>query len=141
MKLKDFEPSAKIYATFSDSKKSFYNHFIELDESPNSYEPFCNELLLILLKDYEGIRDEVEEHYGLFDLMNMEIEIILKSIKDRPYIFSYSNDGDNFGFEGFINYKFIQDGNLENMHYLLFEEDEDSKNLLYKSGYLKVISN
>jgi len=103
MKLKDFEPSAILKVGMSPANGP--GHYICPEVMWNNpiYTKFMKELALSALKKYllngeDEVLAEFEECSTIDDLLNMNIEDILKIIGDLPGIDDGSNDGSCLGY-------------------------------------------
>ena len=131
MKLKDFRPSVTLKVALVERWKVFGSHFISTEQDTKE---FFDELFLSFVLDsavnnsydmLDTLMDDLNIHSEK-ELLELDINQILKTVHDRPCIYTYDHDGDNIGFDDcnhFINVNFVEDGNFENSKMLKFKEE------------------
>ncbi len=146
MKLKNFKPSNTLKVGLSETFNEY--HYIYTEEKNSQ---FFDDLLLsaILYKINESEEDFVEILSRYFDVktvedyLNLECDYILKTLKGRPCIWTYSSDGDNVGFcpddinELNLDNEFVYYGNFNESKFIKFEEEVSYAGVAI--GVLKII--
>ena len=131
MKLKDFRPSATLKVALAKTLIVSGSYFISTEQDTTE---FFDELFLSFLLD-----SAVNNSYDILDilmddlnissekeLLELDINQILKTIHNRPCIYAFEHGGDHIGFNDrsqFTGIDFVEDGNFENSKMLKFKEE------------------
>lgn len=127
MKLKYFTPLATLKVGLARTWKCDWFHYISTEQDTTEF--FDELLLAFVLNTANNSGDMLDVLMGKLNvhsrnrLLGLDIDQILRTIHDRPIIYSYSTDGDNIGFDdrsSFSHFNFVDDGNFEASKMLKF---------------------